>query len=281
MGIKLVALDMDGTTLRSDVTLADITRQTIEAAADHGIIVVPTTGRCFNSLPKEIRQIDSIRYAITSNGAQVTDIKQRKSLYKNPLTSQEVSQIIALTGAFDVMVEAYIDGRIILKKECLDHLERYNIPKQYWDFYRQTCIAVSGKNGFASYLKDGDIEKFNICFHRLEERPVLAGLLEAKTKTTVTQAAENNLEVTNATANKADGLRQLAEYLGISQQEIMAIGDSNNDYAMLKYAGISVAMGNAADRIRQISDYVTKSNDQDGVAWAIKKLIFHEQEAAS
>ena len=93
MGIRLVALDMDGTTLQSDITLARETIVTIEKAVSQGIIVVPTTGRVFGELPEEITDIDGVSYAITSNGAQVTDLNRKMTLYENPLTKQDLDTV--------------------------------------------------------------------------------------------------------------------------------------------------------------------------------------------
>ncbi|MGL4282527.1 MAG: HAD-IIB family hydrolase [Eubacterium aggregans] len=90
---------------------------------------------------------------------------------------------------------------------------------------------------------------------------------------TVICAAENNLEINNPTANKGDGLKHLCGRLNISGDEVMAIGDSNNDIEMLKYAGLAVAMGNGGELVKQVSDYVTTTNDDGGVALALDRFI--------
>lgn len=104
MGIKLVALDMDGTTLQSDITVARETKVTIEKAVDQGIIVVPTTGRVFGELPAEITNIDGVSYAVTSNGAQVTDLKRRMTLYENPLAEKDLDAVLKILRQYDLMI---------------------------------------------------------------------------------------------------------------------------------------------------------------------------------
>ena len=82
-----------------------------------------------------------------------------------------------------------------------------------------------------------------------------------------------NIELVNGLWGKAGGLQKLAEHLGLSAENIMAIGDSNNDLDMLRWAGTSVVMGNAPDRVKELADYVTAENDQDGVAKALEEIL--------
>lgn len=84
------------------------------------------------------------------------------------------------------------------------------------------------------------------------------------------------LEIVNAKVNKGEALRFVAEHFGIKREEVMAIGDSNNDIAMLEYAGIGIAMGNAKPRVLEVADAITATNAKDGVAEAIKKYILAE-----
>ena len=84
------------------------------------------------------------------------------------------------------------------------------------------------------------------------------------------------LEIVNAQVNKGEALRFVAEHFGVKREEVMAIGDSNNDIAMVEYAGLGVAMGNASPRVKEAADVMTKSNQEDGVAEAIKKYILTE-----
>ena len=84
------------------------------------------------------------------------------------------------------------------------------------------------------------------------------------------------LEIVNAKVNKGEALRFVAEHFGIKREEVMAIGDSNNDIAMLEYAGVGVAMENASPRVKEVADVMTKSNEEDGVAFAIREYILAE-----
>lgn len=275
MGIKLVALDMDGTTLQSDITLARETIVTIEKAVSQGIIVVPTTGRVFGELPEEITDIDGVSYAITSNGAQVTDLNRKMTLYENSLTKQDLDTVLKVLRQYDLMIEAYVGGRTVVIEDCMKDLSRFHVPEAYWDFFRETRHTIADPEDYFNFLYSHSVEKFNIFFSHMENRSELKTVLENTTDLTITSAVENNLEINNPTANKWDGLKHLCRHLNIQSTEVMAMGDSNNDYEMLKHAGLAVAMENGIDRVKEISDFITKTNDEHGVAYALEKFILN------
>ena len=75
--------------------------------------------------------------------------------------------------------------------------------------------------------------------------------------------------------NKAAGLQKLMRYLGVDREELIACGDANNDLPMMNIAGLSIAMGNAYENVKQAADFITKSNNDDGVAYAIMKFVLH------
>jgi Cof subfamily protein (haloacid dehalogenase superfamily) len=87
----------------------------------------------------------------------------------------------------------------------------------------------------------------------------------------VTRSLDNFVEMLNPEANKANGLRRLAEEMGVEMRDVMAIGDGENDVEMVKSAGVGVAMGNGADKIKAAADCVAPANDEDGVAWAVER----------
>lgn len=277
MGIKLVALDMDGTTLQSDITVARETKVTIEKAVDQGIIVVPTTGRVFGELPAEITNIDGVSYAVTSNGAQVTDLKRRMTLYENPLAEKDLDAVLKILRQYDLMIEAYVEGQTVVIGECMKDLSAFHVPEVYWDFFEKTRKTIADPEEYYDFLYSHPVEKFNIFFRHMENRGELKDILENTTDLTITSAVENNLEINNPTANKWDGLKHLCRHLNIKYTEVMAMGDSNNDYEMLKHAGLAVAMENGIDRVKKISDFITKSNDEHGVAYALEKFILNPE----
>ncbi len=102
----------------------------------------------------------------------------------------------------------------------------------------------------------------------------IAGLpARARDSYTILKSAPYYLEILNPLVNKGYGVKMLADKLGLQQSEVMAIGDQENDLAMIEYAGTGVAMGNAIDSVKNIAQFVTKTNMEDGVAHAIEELV--------
>ena len=119
------------------------------------------------------------------------------------------------------------------------------------------------------------IENINVNFSddALSEKPAMKIKLEELPDVTITSSFDHNLEIGGMTTSKADALTQMGRLLGIDKSEMMAAGDSPNDMAMLKAAGVAVAVGNAKPEVKEIADYIAPDNDKDGVADAVEKYI--------
>ncbi|MEG1433082.1 MULTISPECIES: Cof-type HAD-IIB family hydrolase [Eubacterium] len=277
MGIKLVALDMDGTTLDSNICLAPETREAIVRAIDAGVHVVPCTGRVFAQLPREILGIPGLNYAVTANGARVTDLRENNTLiYENPIHKDVLSMLLEIVTAYPVLLEVYIGGRTYMERSCFDAMGSYGVPEEYYSLFAESCQLIDSADDFKSLLKSQSVEKVNIFCSDTEIKGRMAKALNTTGEVMVTTSMETNLEINAATANKGDGLFHLCKNLGLHAQDVMAIGDSNNDMEMLKYAGLAVAMENASKPIKAISNFITTTNDALGVANAMNRFISSE-----
>lgn len=273
MEIKLIALDMDGTTLLDDKTISPKNMQVLRDAQARGILVVPATGRPRKIIPDSIFEVGGIQYSITSNGACVYDHEQEQVLYSNLMTPEEALNLMDFLSQYDLFVEAYSDGQSYTERQKLRLLsEIEDFPQIYMDFILATQNFV---DDLPAFLKQNDkkIEKVNLPY--IEPKlctEVLTKLREMK-EYTLTSSFFNNIEINRAGASKGDALSHLCKRLGIRPQEVMAFGDGDNDVEMLKFAGCGVAMGNAIERLKNCADFITLSNHEDGVAYAIERLI--------
>ena len=118
------------------------------------------------------------------------------------------------------------------------------------------------------------MEKINLFFPDMEERDRLRAELEKRGDVLITSSIPNNLEINAFGATKGEAILRLASHLGISEKQTMAIGDGENDFSMIQKAGIGVAMKNGSKELRGAADYITDTNDEDGVASAINRIIF-------
>ena len=119
------------------------------------------------------------------------------------------------------------------------------------------------------------IEKINAFFDNMKERSAAIKELTEKNIASVSSALDNNIELNQFGCDKGDGLKHLAKCLGLTMDEVMACGDAGNDTMMIKAAGTGVVMGNGREELKAIADFVTKTNDEDGVAYAIEKLVLN------
>lgn len=272
MTIKLIALDIDGTTLMSDGRLSQRNREALIRATERDIHVVIATGRCYDALPIQLTEIKGIRYALTSNGAQTKDLHSGETLYGNYLTDAAIAESAALLRAHaGFMVEIFTDGKAYMDKTQYDGVCSGAISWRSRNYVRDTRTPVEDVLAFM-LAHQHTIENINIFFEHLSDKDKLKPHLDLLNNVTITSSFDNNWEIGGATTNKGAALQTLSKMLHINKEEILACGDSPNDEEMLKVAGTPVAVGNAKESVRRLATHIVAENDQDGVAEAIEKF---------
>lgn len=273
MTVKLVALDLDGTTLNNDKVISERNRQAMEKADSKGVNIVVATGRPISALPPDVFEIDAIRYVLTSNGASITDLKNKSTFYKNCLSELAVEESVKLLKKYDYILEGFVDGEAYIEKDYYEYVKRTGRSFRDVKYILETRKPVENLYQFILDNKS-NIENINVNFEDLSVKPALRNLLLTIPEATITSSFKNNLEIGGKTTSKAEALSKMCEILGISQTEMMAVGDSPNDIAMLKAAGIAVAVANAEDEVKEVADYISSDNHHNGVAEAIEKFVF-------
>lgn len=274
MDIKLIALDMDGTTLQKDyMSISDRTRNVLAKAIAKGIHVVPSTGRILGQLPESVVSIPGINYAVTSNGAAVTNLKTKEVISSNYLGSGSVKKIMKILTRRNIFCEIYYQGQSYGERRYFEMISKRNeLSKELIAFIRSNATAVDDVLDF-TIAHASEIEKINIPLLSEKNHRVLWQKFSQIHGVTLTKAIANNIEVNHRLANKGAGLKQLCRILKLEAGNVMAIGDSDNDLRMLEFAGLSVAMGNASEEIKAIANHVTLPFYEDGVADAIEKFV--------
>lgn len=272
MSIKLIALDMDGTTLSPDNEITPENRQAILHAQEKGIEVIVSTGRSNAELTPILEQFPEIRYFICGNGSKIYDRTQQKNIYENFLALTFAKTFLAFCAGKAVVPEVYANNHIYTLRFFYENFARFVDSKiEYIDeLIRQTRTPV---DNLQSFLQDWNqpVEKLNIFFREPETGKHLLQHF-SQYDVAITGSLTNNLEIGSVTASKGTALSHLAEKLGIQAKNVMAIGDADNDLSMLRYAGCSVAMGNAIPSVVETARYQTLSNLESGVAAAIQKF---------
>ncbi len=274
MEIKLIALDLDGTTLRKGSVLSERTRHTLEEAIDKGVHVVVATGRVFSALPEAIFDIKGLEYIITSNGAHITRLKDMEQIYCDYPDEEAIENVAEfLAERKEFPVEVFTCGKAYIDRAVYEDVRDNGSEYMDANYIVRTRTPVNDIYGFLKEHRR-EIENINIHFSDFEYKAEVKKLLNQNKEITVTSSMPHNLEIGGKTTSKAKAIAALCEMLGIDEENVLAAGDSPNDEAMIKTAGIGVAMGNAEDEVKECADFVTLTNQEDGVAYAVEKFVF-------
>lgn len=274
--IKLIALDLDGTLLSSDKGLSPRNRAALQAAADRGIQVVPATGRFFGGMPDVIRSLPYINYVLTINGAQVVDVHTGEVIYEANLPLDITLTIMDALEELPVCYDCYQNNEAFMTAAMQARAGEFTDNPFCLKMLRDMRQPVPELRAF---LRERGMPIQKTQFFTRDEALRQEALATFDTRfpgTRATTSVPDNVEINAADGNKGAALTALARHLGIAPEEIMAFGDGNNDVTMLRAAGLGVAMGNAVEEAMAAADYITATNDEDGVAQAIEKLLAGE-----
>ena len=267
--IRLIGLDLDGTTLTTDKKLTPHTKEVLEACIRQGIEVLPATGRVWSGIPEELMKMEGVHYVISSNGAAVVELATGEAVYTNGIAWDRALEVFDILERYDTFYDAYAEGNGWCEARFYENLNDYGIEPLIQRLVKSSRTCIEDLREWVKEHKS-PIEKINMFFRDEEKRQQAFRELSGIPDLAVTCSLTNNLEINHCTCNKGDALLNLGKILGISMEQIMACGDGNNDLEMVRNAGVGVAMENGEDSVKEAADYVTVTNDEEGVARAIE-----------
>ena len=265
--IDSLVLDMDGTLLRSDVSVSPEDLSAIKKAIEEGIDIIVASGRPYQNLPESIRNLPN-RYSIQRNGALVVDwINGHKPIRSQLIRNERAVEVLKDLVALDIYIscsapdEAFIEARNYEKLLSVRPNSRKNPSILHDDIIE--AVRASGK----------DLENiWTFCFTEESMYQELA-LNEKYPDLNIQRTNVRDVAVTDGKANKKDALIWLLDYLGRNKSTLAAMGDGDNDLEVLKLAKVSFAPANATDLIKANVDHVVASNDENGVCEAINMIL--------
>jgi hypothetical protein len=279
--IELVALDLDGTLFDNHSRISPLNFETIHRISQKGVHVVISTGRPYSGLPFDQIKDSGITYAINTNGSSIYEIASGQCLNEEAMDETIILPILKFLLTRDIHMDAFIGGNAYSPLQCLPAARKLDIPASVKEYIIHSRTRV---DDLAEYIHKNQlqVQKMTLNFFPdghggYHDREVVARFLESIPDIDTVCGGYHNLEFTRSGINKGVGLVKLAEILGVDPANTLAIGDSENDLAILKTADIGVAMGNATAQIKEQADYITASNEEDGVAKAIHHFILHEE----
>ena len=270
--IRLIGLDLDGTLLTGDKRLTDANRLALGEAARRKITIVPVTGRPLSGIPRNVTDLPFIRYAVTSNGAIVTDRQTGRTIRKRCMTVMTAEKVLALAEREGIIREFFTDGYGFHDLKTRKLLWKRFAGTPILHYLEQSRRQVDDFLGSLRSIKGG-IENLSVMCGSLEERNRIVARIQEIEGVNIILPMPTDIEITSADADKGEALLALAGELGIRREEVMAMGDGSNDLGLMKAAGLSVAMGNASREIMDAADYVTLDNEHDGVAEAVRRFV--------
>ncbi len=284
-----IGLDLDGTVFDNEKRISAANRIAIENAIQKGYCVVPVTGRPMSGVPEELMAISGIEYVIAANGAviyQVENFSQKKwiRLYEDLMEEEKVLEILEILNSYPVVPDCFVQGKGHMPERAKEMIPQMGLAPAMCQY------LLNGREFFPDLMEyvrqeTQQVEKITINFYLNKEglrmKQEVFKRLEKVKDITLVSGAPHNLEVNTLTARKGSGVLQLARLLGIPKENTMACGDDSNDLDMIQKAGFGVAMGNASEILKQQADFITLSNEEDGVAHAIQEFMKRMEERVS
>ncbi|MCH5252283.1 MAG: HAD family phosphatase [Lachnospiraceae bacterium] len=277
MNIKMIAFDLDGTVFDNQKRILPKTKAALEKAAADGIEIVPATGRPLCGVSEQIWQLKGVRYILTTNGAGIYEAETGKCIYENSMKLERFLPMMARLEPLEAMGDAFVKGKCFMSRKNLKLLDRLDTTEEMKAYIRSSRTCVDNLTEFLR--KNGeDIQKITINFVKQSDGTLcdydrVQEIIRDFPEFIAVSGGMNNIEVTDKTASKGIGILKLGEILGIKKEEILAFGDSGNDVAMLQMAGFGVAMENAEPEAKAAADFVTRSNTEEGIAYALEKFL--------
>lgn len=265
--IKLIAIDMDGTLLNEQKQIPKENIAAIRQAAEKGVKIVICTGRMQSGVMPYFKELDFAgkdEYAILNNGCSIHHTSDWSLHSYSELTEKDIAVLAEASAAYEDIYLTFTDKvAYTVLANSVSELVSYDAGLVFTEAQPVTIESVLDNSPVFQAMYLGEPSAMDV--FQKEQEAILGNYFS------VVRSQSYIFEAMPIGVTKATALQKLSEELGYSQKEVMAIGDGNNDIEMLQYAGISVAMGNATEEVKQIAKYQTGHCDDAGVAEAIYK----------
>ncbi len=269
MKISCCVFDLDGTLLTSENVISDTDKKTLRNLSEKGVKIIIATGRSDLQIREYVHSLGVADPVITCNGGQIINITTGEVLHRKLLRAEDAKRIIDTANTEGIDYLFYTPEYVYhaYSSERVKFFMAYNetAPQEFKIPIREAS-QYPAKNAFSNIVK--------ILIHDDTARiPEFERRFNEENTLTIVSSGKNLIDIMPDNTTKGNGIKVLAEKLGIPVSEIAAFGDSMNDETMLRTAGFSVAMGNAEEQIKEICDFVTLSNDEFGITHAIKHIF--------
>lgn len=255
---KLVGCDLDGSLLNDKLKVSSENKLAMEALVNKGLHIVPITGRALSEIP-EVAEISHIRYLILSNGAIIKD-KQTGECIRMCMSKETSGFVLDVLRQYEAFFIIHNDGETYTNCMTDEEIVNHNV-----------CPAVHKlvneySNREANFEKKAynmdKVESFAVFFKNDTEKEACKNILNTDERLYVVDGWNHNIEIFSIDAGKDKALKILIEKLGITQNEIISIGDSGNDIGMTKFSGLGLCVSNGCEELKSIADDIICGNNE-------------------
>lgn len=267
MAYEVIVLDLDGTLTNSKKEITPRTKEALFRIQEEGVRVVLASGRPTPGvmpLARELRLEEYGGYILSYNGARIINVATEKLIYNAAIPKELIPEIYEASKEFATGIITYTKDKIVVGSKLDEYIAiEQGINKiPYWipeDFVGTITFPVN------KFLLTGDGKRMEVVVTELQKR--------FGEKLNIFRSEPFFIEIMPPNIDKAYSLSKLLEHLHYSRKQMICCGDGFNDISMLRYAGLGVAMANAQPEVKAVADYITLSNEEDGVAAVIEKFI--------
>ena len=276
MRARLIAFDLDGTFLDDRKGIPPENLRAVEAAVDRGIVPVPATGRIVRGIPEPVKELPGVRYFIVSNGAAVYDAREDRILYRGDVPLELALRCYEYMDTLPVLYDCYQNDMGYMTRSMYENCADFFVTEPHMlELIRRLRVPVDDLK--ETLRQRGEpLQKLQM-FFRPQDLPLrereLRRIPELFPELVATTSVSNNIEINSVNAGKDKAMLALAAHLGIPAEDTVAFGDGTNDLAMLRAAGLGVAMANADPKVKAAADEITDTNNNAGVAQVIWRLL--------
>lgn len=276
--IRMVGIDLDGTLLTDEKTVCSRNVEILRKAKEKGTKIVLCSGRSPDGMQRELKALglkDEGQYGIGLNGAAIYETATGKIIERTLMKPDMAAQLIELGRKMKdrVNIQVYTGEEVLVDRwnETTDFYQKATgshprLVENLMDWTEKTVKII--------FFQQGEIDYSLRTINELKE----ITLPNVPLGTQCVISAPYLLEFFDESIDKGKGIQSLAAYLKVEQQEVMCVGDQENDLPMLRYAGLSVVMANGAPEVKAIGDYITQAdNNEGGVAEAVEKFVLSER----
>lgn len=279
---KVIVLDVDGTLTNNEKKITAKTKEALLKAQENGTILVIASGRPtsgLRDLAKELKMNENHGLLVSFNGSKVIDCETNEVLFNEPMSVEDGQAVLNHMKKFNVIPMIYRDEYMYVQDVYNNMIDYKGAPFNIIKYEARNCkFKLCEKDDlavFANFPLNKILTAASPEYLRENYEEMMAPF---KDKLSCMFTADFFFEFTAKGIDKARALETVLSHLGYTKDEVIAFGDGQNDASMVKYVGLGIAMENAVDELKEIADYITLSNEEDGIAHALNKFMKLKEE---